>query len=131
MSIEGPQSVPDTSPRDLLDALATDATREPIERESRLLWSAETDRVDVHTAERSLMRRFLSHPEFHLRWMEVRRGNRGSRSVQAENLAMEWNGQAILSINGSIPLGCLSVKASPRSTGGHAAVVTRSVLNDE
>lgn len=131
MRIEGPQAVSDTGPRDLLDALTTDATREPFERESRLLWSAETDRVDVHTAERSLMRRFLSHPEFQLSWLEVRKGDRGSRSVQADDLATEWNGQDVLSINGSIPLGCVTVKASPRSTGGHAAVVTRSVLRDE
>jgi hypothetical protein len=131
MSMESPQTVRDTGSRDLLDALSTDTTREAFERESRLLWSAEADRVDVHTAERSLMRRFLSHPEFRLRWMEVRRGDRGSRSVEADDLATEWNGEDVLSINGSIPLGCVTVKASPRSTGGHAAVVTRSVLSDE
>lgn len=131
MSIEGPQAVRDTGSRDLLDALATDATREPFERESRLLWSAETDRVDVHTAERSLMRRFLNHPEFRLRWVKVRKGDQRSRSVQADDIATEWCGENVLSINGSIPVGCLSVKASPRSTGGHAAIVTRSVLSDE
>ena len=131
MSRDGLQSSCDTDSKDLLDALTTDSTREPFERESRLLWSAETDSVDVHTAERSLMRRFLSHPEFRLRWIEVRKGDRGCRSIQADSLSTDWSGEDVLSINGSIPIGCLTVKASPRSTGGHADVVTRSILNNE
>lgn len=116
---------------DLLDAITTDTTRKPFERETRFSWSGGTNAADIHTAERSLMRRLLSHPEFELDWFECRNGDRGSRAVYVHEMAEEWDGEDVLSINGTIPIGCVSLKSSPRKADSHARVVSRKVLEDD
>jgi len=119
----------------LLDAIETDTTREPFERETRIMWAA-ADRAKVHTAERALMNRLLNHPEFELRWFAARRGERGERVVKtcverdSETGVEDWDGQPVVSISGTLPIGCVLVRESPRQSGGHANVVTGTVLRD-
>lgn len=123
---------PDTT--DLVDALTTDTTRKPFERETRLLWSAESDRVNVHTAERALMNRLLNHPEFEVRWFAARGGDRGEKVFRtcsthgSEPNAADWSGEPIVSMSGALPLACVLVKEHPRTSGTHADVVTSGVL---
>ena len=123
---------PDNLPiNEIENSFTTDPYREPFERETRFMWSAETDYVDVYTSEKSLMRRFLNHTEFQLERLEASYGERGSHGVAVSDIDTDWNGEDVYSLSGTIPISYVVVKSTPRTSGGHAEVVSRKVLEDE
>jgi hypothetical protein len=131
---------PPVALQQLLQALQTDHTREPFERETSLNWSAESNIVRVHTAEKSIMRRLLHHPEFTLERFAARTGDRGEKTYQMDTPETgshpdfeDWREAGkpdVLSINGTIPIGCVSLTSGPRTADGHAEVVSKEVLRE-
>lgn len=116
--------------KQLLSAVTEDPNRLPMEKETGFLWAKDTDEVHVHTAEAGLMRRLLRHPEFTLRAVEMSAGGHSVHSVHVDNLPSDLGRRSVYSIEGTLPLGCLSVKSTPRVAGGHARVVSPSKLLD-
>lgn len=124
-------SVPEET---LLDHIAEDKFRKSFEKESRILWSRATERVQFFSTNRAEMRRLLSHPHFQLKWCEVTfEGEpRKTRRVTIDGISeLDFEDRRVVALEGYLPLGCVSVKRDPRTAGSHADVVTKGVLSND
>jgi len=105
---------------ELLDAVEADPDLQPAEKETNIRFAWGDERATVFTAEPALVRRLLAHPE------------RGDTSlIVADGDARpaleptEHSGEPITGVSTEIPVGVLKIGGSPRSSGGHAEIVTR------
>ena len=80
----------------------------PEEKETSIWFSRRDERATIHSDERGIVRRLLSHPESEVDPKSIERGNDGE----------------IYSFYGTIPISCLKMLSVPRETGGHASVVS-------
>lgn len=97
------------APADQLDRVTEDPRLTPAEKETTWWFDKTTDTARLFTAEAGLMRRALQHP--HAEVLET----------------VERDGE-IHGVRVALPVGCVSVSLDPRTTGGHAEVITRRVL---
>ena len=104
--VEGEQSA------DLVSRVIEDSRLVPAEKETSIGFDKTRDTVTLFTAEAGLMRRALSHPH-------------------AEVVSLVERGKEIHGVTVTLPVGCLSVSSAPRSSGGHADVITRRVLDPD
>ena len=79
----------------------------PNETETLFEFMKSDDRFCIRTREAGLMRRLLLHPEFELN---------PSRSDSSQ-------------IDGTLPIGCLSIGISPRKAPGHAEIISDGVFD--
>lgn len=119
---------------ELLNAIESDPRRKSFEKESRVLWSPQTDYANFYTADPGLMRRLVLHPEFSVRWFEATQSNDAPRqtyTVASSDAVDRWDGEPVYSLEGSLPVGVLTVKQSPRKQSGHAEIITQRVLDND
>lgn len=83
-----------------------------VERETYLRFSDYEKKARVHTDNPHMAHRLIEHPEFE----ETRRYG---------------DDEVVHGIEGLLPVGCILIKGSPRSSGGQADVVTSEVLRDD
>lgn len=116
----------------VIQAVESDPHRRAFEKESRLLWSSNADVLNVNTAEPSLMRRFLHHPEFELKRFEFAHhpGDRHKTTTAKRGALNGWDGHPVYCITGDLPIGCLKVKSGSRTTNQHARIVSDAVLQE-
>lgn len=93
------------------DLVTEDPMLTPAEKETSFWFAKPDDRVTVFTAEASLVRCLLSHPAFEVAHATHR-------------------GDSLVDVNGSLPIGYLSVGSTPRQSASHAEVVLSQVLRD-
>lgn len=91
--------------------IAEDDSLSPPEKETQFRWSKADEDVHVYSDVAGVMNRLLHHPEFE---------TDGKTMIQGDVVAL-W---------GRLPLGCLSVSVSPRSSGSHADVVSGAVMRN-
>jgi hypothetical protein len=106
-------------PDDVLDAVREDAALGPMEKETTFRFAKDEGRATVFTYEAGLTRRLLAHPEFNVDHL-VRADGAPVESVEA----FDATADEIVAVKGTIPIGCLKVRASSRSTPRHSMVVT-------
>lgn len=94
------------------DDVAENSDLTPEEKETNVTFDKRDDVAKVFTAEAGIMRRLIQHPE-------------------ADIVSCVERGGSVVGLNAELPVGCISIKASPRKHGGHANVVTSSVMRDE
>ena len=114
-----------TAGRDLLAAVGEDTDLLPEEKETTLRFGKRDDVAHVYTAEAGLARRLLAHPHVDVRGLTVPDGD-ARRDVAPE----QHTGEPIYGVRAHVPVGCLSVRSSPRSTTQHAKIVTDRVLKE-
>lgn len=116
----------------LREAVESDPNREQVEKEFGITFSKSDDRAVVNTAIKSLMRRFLAHPEFDLRYYETSGDKASYRVVDAEEFEEEGHDgrKPVWSVSGTIPIGTLKIRMNPRQHGSYSDVITNSVLDD-
>lgn len=133
MSDEANTDDSDSTYSDLIDAVKSDPNRETVEKETAIYFSKPDDRITVNTAERALMRRLLSHPEFVLDRYETSHGGKADyQSVTAAEYAERGGHDArkpVYSVTGTMPIGVLKIAASSRKSTGHADVISAGVLD--
>ena len=108
---------------ELVNNVREDPVLEPEEKEFIVRGTKADDEMQVYTEIASLMRRLLTHPEFRLQDVRDLNGRRLSPE--------EYTGETVTGVRGRIPVGCLKVGASSRSTSRHADVVSRGNGRDE
>jgi hypothetical protein len=92
----------------------------PLEKETSIHFSKGDDDADVFTAERGLTRRLLAHELFTVDTILLKDGSR-SDSIQS----LDASEDVVVGVQGTLPIGCLKVRASTRSHKyGHAPVVS-------
>lgn len=116
--------MPEIATESIIEAVGSDPDLLPEERETSFRFTDRNDRVRVYTENAAIARRLLQHPEFDLATLRVSDDERFGAVVDP----VDFSGGRVTGVQGTIPMGCLTVKKSPRSTGGKADVVTASVL---
>lgn len=106
------------------EAVETDTSRSPAERETCFRTAEDRDELDVYTAERGLMRRLLAHPEASIDWVSVATGDVGGESLPLA----EHDGRPVIGVKATLPVGVLTVARDARKYGTHADMITKRVL---
>ena len=113
----------------LLEAVREDPRLTAAEKETTIRFARDEDRAKIFTAEAGIGRRLLAHPAASIDAVVVIDGDRARPAVALDELDTE-NPRPIVSVRGSIPVGTLLVRREKRTTGGHANVITETVLGE-
>lgn len=109
----------ETLARELPD-VREDPALVPCEKETSINFTKSDDRADVFTSERGLTRRLLTHELFTTDTVLLKGGSR-SDSLQEVDTS-----DTIVGVRGTIPIGCLKLRASARHANGHAPIVSNA-----
>lgn len=109
----------------VLDRVEEDSGLTPGEKETSIGFAKPDDRARIFTAEAGLARRLLAHPASRVQTLNVldEGGDRASTSPE------DYDGQAIVGVTVTLPIGALLVKRHPRSTDQHAAIGSKQVFD--
>lgn len=108
----------------MIEATKTAKGLSPGEMETGIHFGRRDTVASVHTEEPALVRRLLGHPEFEVDYF-VQETADGYVRIPGEEAAERFDGRRrLVSVDGTIPIGCLKVSANPRSSTGHAGVVS-------
>jgi hypothetical protein len=104
----------------VVDRVQEDPTLTPEEKETVIRFTKAEDVAHIYTEEGGITRRLLRHPHFDLdEWRVVDDDVWGKRIG-----SNAYNGETVTGVGGRLPIGSLKVRASKRSTSGHADVVS-------
>jgi len=103
----------------LTECVAEDPDLIPEEKETNITFDKRDDRARVFTAEAGLMRRLLSHPEFELSHVVPANGTRTEDTEELHAADTQ-----IVGVAGTVPVGCIKLRASARNSSGHANVIS-------
>ncbi|WP_206662518.1 hypothetical protein [Halorubrum sp. BOL3-1] len=112
----------------LVDAFdADDPKLAPEEKETTFGVARDEDRVRFFTAEAGVGRRLLAHPAAVLDEVVVEGDGRGR---PARDPAEVSEGEHVVGVRGTLPVGALQIKSRPRKSDQHAAIVSERVLDE-
>lgn len=112
----------------LREQVGRDPALGPAERETSVAFATDQDTARVHTEEPALIRRLLAHDHVEVGVLGVHDGDT-TRTVAYDDVVTNGGVDGrVTRLKGRVPVACLVVKAAPRTTGGHAQVVTKEVL---
>lgn len=101
---------------ELISNVREDPNLKPGEKQFTFSGTKADDDHQVYVEIAGMMRRLLVHPEFTLLDVRDLEGNRLTPG--------EYNGETITGIRGRMPVGCLKLRGSSRSTSNPAAIIT-------
>lgn len=107
----------------LIEAVEADERLLPEEKETTVRFAWGDEYASVFSAEPGIMRRILAHPERRDTQVVVLDGE--ARPTVATD---EYAGGAIGGVTTELPVGVLKIQPTPRTTPGHANIVTRRHL---
>jgi len=113
--------------RRFVDAVTEDRTLVPEEKQTTFQFTKSEDSISIYTEERGLMRRLLQHPEFELESLRVVTEDSWGNYIDPD----DFEGGSVTGVEGSVPIGALSLKTSSRKTSQHSAIVSARVLRGE
>lgn len=115
---------------DLAESVQTNTNVTQAERETSITFSRADDRADIYCEEQAMMKRLLLHPDFELDFYHTSHPDRVTGVVEGDEYEEDGHDgrKPVYAIRGTIPIGCLKVGPSPRSSSGHADVVTSKWL---
>ena len=112
----------------LVDAFDRDDPKlTPTEKETTFRFARDQKRVRFFTAEAGVGRRLLSHPATVLDEVVVKGDE---RSRHPRDPADVTDGEEVVAVRGTLPVGAFQVKSRPRQSDQHAAIVSDRVLNE-
>lgn len=89
----------------LADKVANNPTQTPVERETAFSFAEPDGEVTVSSNEKTIMRRLLLNDYFAIEW------------------AVFTDDDEIIQLQGTMPVGMLTIKSSPRINNAHESVV--------
>lgn len=98
----------------------------PAEKETTFRFARDQDRVRFHTDEHGIGRRLAAHPHSRIETAVIRNGPRRVR-VGPESVDRD---DSVVAVAGTIPVGALVIRGSPRRSTQHAEIVTDRVLGE-
>jgi hypothetical protein len=104
---------------DLLDLVRTDPDTQAFERETSIRYDGEADLATIYSGQRSQIQGCLRHDHFSLGWLSITTDHRhyqADTESDARALIEDHEDAWITGIEGTLPIGCVSIKAAPRST---------------
>lgn len=125
---DGVENGADSRAHDLREQVGRDPRLAPEERETTVTFATDEDTARVHTDEPALVRRLLAHD--HVDVDDVGVYDDGTVRTVAYDAVVADGGVdgRITRLRGRVLVDCLVVKSQPRTTGGHAQVVSKEVF---
>lgn len=111
----------------LLDNIKTDPDLQPVERQVAFVSDGDSDVFHFDVEEPTLMRHAILHPEAKVHEIRVTDADRFGARMSPE----EYREGAVTGVKGEIPVGCVKVSASSRSTPAWSRVFASSVLEND
>jgi hypothetical protein len=102
---------------------------EPFEKETAVTVLGDSDTMVVSSFRSCVYRRFLHHPAFSLKWLNIYVGNQREITVDSLEEAVEADG-FVVGVCGELPVGALTIRSEPRKSGSHSDIVSHRVLED-
>ena len=112
---------------ELVERVAPDPDLKLKERETTFSFADDEDRARVHSASPAVVRRLLAHDEVSIRSATLHDGE-GVETVDGDTL--RDTGADIVSVRGTLPVGCLSVRTNSRKSDQSSKVVSDKVLRE-
>jgi hypothetical protein len=110
--------------KDALDRVGEDG-HTPAEKETSAWFAKPDDHARIFTAEAGIARRLLAHPGSRPQTLNVLDAAGDRASIPPA----DYDGETIVGVVVTVPVGTLSVKSEPRTTDQHAAIVSPRVLD--
>lgn len=112
---------------DIIEKVSNDPSRQPEEKETGINFLGNEEQCTVFSAKRTVVKSLLDHDEFVFEWATVDSGE-GSKRVNGIEGLEEAN--EIYSVSGSMPIGCVTVKSTPRSNNHQSSVVNSEKVDE-
>ena len=107
----------------IIDSIAENDNLTPDEKETSINLTKGDDHIRVFSAERSVMKRLIAHPEFEM--LRIRQPTSDSYKNISEDFEEEFDGRrSTVAVEGTMPVGVLFIKAKSRNDDGHARTVS-------
>lgn len=103
----------------------------PEEKETIIRFSKDEDIAHVYTEHGSAIRRLLLHPQFSATEFRVCGPDDNHPPMGKRVKPVEYTDGAVTGVEGIIPIGCLSIRQSSRSTAIRSNVVAPGVLDND
>ena len=120
-------SIADVDLADLTDAVRSDPEARPFERETSYRFDAtDDDRMIVYSGMPSQVRGWLRHEHFEPSWFVItndRHHFEADSTQEAQELLDDLDDAGITGLRGKLPIGCLTVKSSPRASNSVGQVI--------
>ena len=108
------------------EAVTADTSLTRAERETTLRFAEWDETASFYTTERGLMNRILAHPAAAVKSLNVLDE---AGSSHADPLPLEeYDGGPVVGVEATLPVGVLKIQKTPRSTTGHAPIISKAVL---
>jgi hypothetical protein len=98
------------------DRVEADPNRVSHEKETHINFLGDANEMRVFSAKRAIVSQLVKHPHFELKWASVEGARTNAGDVQ------ETDG-AIWAVSGMMPIGCLTIKSSPRTNNHQSQCV--------
>jgi hypothetical protein len=104
------------------EQFAEDPAREPHEKETGIHLEGDANRAAVMSFKKVVYAKWLQHPEFEVKRLNVRDEDGRERTVQSLDEVRENPALTVIGASGTFPVGCLSIGAA-RNSDSHADIV--------
>jgi hypothetical protein len=122
MSTETHNTESRNSVESLRGQFSEDPRREPHEKETAIHLEGDATRASVTSFKQVVYAKWLQHPEFEVKRLNVRDEEGRERTVQSLEEVRENPALTVIGASGTLPVGCLSIGAA-RNSDSHAEIV--------
>ncbi len=128
-AVETSEERVETVTEELIEQTGRDSGLGLKERETTVRFATDEDAAHVHTEEPALIRRCLAHDHLDVDELRVITDEEVRRLGFDAVLANGGVDGRVAALRGRVPVACLTVKADPRKSDGHAAAVSEAVFD--
>jgi len=112
----------------MTDKVESDPNRTGAEKETGISFLGDEKVATVSSAKKTIVKSLLNHEEFEYSYFSVYDGD-SYRTVRSEDEILEE--ESIVFVSGEIPIGCLTIKSSPRSNNHQSSVVNAEKIDPD
>jgi hypothetical protein len=117
---------------DLTEKVETDDGLEPMERETNITIEGDKKEMRIYSAKKTVVKSLLEHDHFELHHANATTDTDNKYPYQTfYNREQLESAEAIYTVTGTMPLGCLTVKSAPRSNNNISSVVNAEGVDPE
>ena len=112
---------------ELIDQVDRDPALSGAEKETTITMYGDEKRFTIYSAKPTIIKSLLDHDYFEVEWLRLYDDDVGGR-VETREEAKERDGD-IVAIEGTLPVGTLTVKSAPRTNNHQSSIVNTETID--
>jgi len=112
----------------LADKVESDPRRKSHEKETGISFLGDEEEMRVVSAKPTIVRSLLKHDYSDLNWVEIEKEETSTTVRDIENID---ENDIIYAVSVDIPIGCLTIKSSPKSNNYQSSVINTKSIDPE